>query len=599
MRTLIYALLLSSSLGAQVGPRPDVGHSRSPEVRLSGRVVDGGSAVADATVTIAYRRYPMSTGLGRLAQEISSSIVKSDAQGRWSVKVPAWRNFCVWASKGNRLSPLSEGIKAPKDGLDLALSAATPLRAVIRVDGKAPGRAIPLRVVRHGKDGVPLSRDVESKPDGSVVVDDLPNGEYRVSIGRCGLYLPEPMYLSAGKQQTIDLARGIDLTVALVDAVKKPVAAALVELQDPRAHGQAKSDARGIVRLTGLEPGHGATLRITPPKPYAKQVQALIPGLDPRAASPQHTVSLLDGKSTRGRIVDDQLRPVAGVPILAKGTIHNFGYAVEDVSIATTTDKDGRFAIEQLHPNTVFSVYALHEDGELHPLGSVDPTPGKDPNMGDVAIGHRRVEITAKIEAQNPSPFELRIYGPASEGTIDKWATLLPTKTGTWLSPSLRPGEYVVFAVSRTLGIGRTTLRIRASTQRASESVSIRLVEKKRINGTVRGPDRKPVEGVTLRLASTASRSQEFIDKWADFVANKLLEELFPPKEYPRSVTTGKNGSFVIWSLEASGRYALLANQGRDTHGAGPGEAPPQEGGTVIEGVNALKLPLEVKMQAR
>ncbi len=602
-------VVFASVVFAQSGPQPDRGLAVTPQQKLEGTVVLGGKPAANAEVRVLFRKAPLFNGVSSLARETVERVAHTDDQGAFAIAIPAWRWITVWAHDAGRkhASVPVDGIRAPKTDLRLELVPTGTLSGRLHVAGHAPHAPIDFWFARIAKDehAAPIELHGTTTKDGRFEVTGVLPGRWSMLLtGDYRLRLP----IVAGSMDEapmealdieVELGQRFSCSLTKSGGAGKPIANAHIEFLDALQRYECRSDSAGNFTIVGAPSGPGVTLLIDAPG-VTKFTYTLPPGLSPDMPAPQVRISPPKGVASFGRIVDMNGRPVAGLDIVWRGLVHAQGISVHDISVLTRTDADGKFGTTRLDQNGLFEAFAIKKDGEAQRFAVVDLRPAKHhPDLGTIQLGAHRVEVTVKLRSAVPAPYEMRVYGPKIEGRFAEYLPLVPTGKGTWLTPSLLEGEYAIFAVSPTLGIGRAEAVIKAARQeRATTDATLVLAEPRKLEGIVTDAAGRPAKGVTVALAGLSAEENSGNEKWSDIVAIPLLDKEFPEAKFPRSVKTDKDGKFTLWCHEASGNWDIIARSNPGPSAGPGGQAGPEGGGTVrLRG--ALKLPMPIRIQIR
>lgn len=579
----LIAIALSTGVLAAQGPMPDNGVTTTPVQKLRGRVTQGGSGVENATVHVAWRRLKVELGASARALETVVRTVRTNASGEYSVQVPAWRKVSAWASKGGAASSYRDAIETPSGTVDLALEAGITLRGRFVLEGRALDKQVAFVIDRLGKakDSVPLQRSSVSDAQGRFSVSGLPSGTWqlRVKGDARGLRPSTIQLLDGDSEREIPLVVGARATLRFVRKDGSPDPRVAVEVIDHGVRVGGVADDRGQITLLGLQHGHGTDL-IADPEVGPRRYFTLEPGAAASGDAQGPGVAPIEIRGhnhyqVEGKIFGIDSKPAAGVEVAFCGTIHGAGYPPADFSHIVKTDANGRYVCNQLDQNVVYEVFSVVA-GEYQAIGTVDPRPQFfRAKLDSFRLGSRRVAVTVALpEAGGPHNPELRIYGPKESARQMEYVELVNNKSGQWISPTLLKGEYIVVAFSKQLGFSTAKHLVRATTTgRASESLKMRLLPARKLEGTIVDAARKPMRGIKVAVVFEGGNFENAPQNYQQSVAAELLSKHWPEDKFPRKLSTTADGKFSIMCFEAAGLYDLIASQktgGDAAQGSGP-----------------------------
>ncbi len=567
---------------------------------LSGTVTRENRPVAGALVRLFYRHLPLPKGESSLAAALVERSVRTGEDGGFRIPLPIGRKASLFASKDGATSAILDRIVAGTSDLKLELRPAQDLVLHFRYRRKPPGKEFAVRLRRrsHHPEDAPLEFSGTCGSDGLLRVRGLPEASWKVLLAGGDLpdrRLKKPAFVTNdGKEHVLDLKKAITLEGELLAGgpMGRPVPFAEFELLDGTRLFRGRADAAGRMILPGLDFGPGATLVIRA-EGWGKHVYALEPGLSPEDPAPQFRISLRSGREVSGKVVDISGRPLPNFELVFAGVVHPSGLPVEEMSFLVRTGEDGTFRSSEMDPFSAYDLYAMLPGGEAQQIRTIfsDTSPV---DLGTIKIGSGRVRARLVLGKETvPPPVELRLYGPKEYGEWSKFRRLYRMKDGTYLSPVVADGEYVLIAFSKERGFSRVGLRVsRAPNRPAVLDVRIGIGRIRKIEGVVVDQDAKPVSGRTVSLVPQGGSEEGGPSKWTDIVLETLSEEIFPPKDFPRKAMTDANGKFTIWCLEGGGAYDLYVSSGAP---AEPGQIPSAENtGTRVEHILGRPNPVTV-----
>ena len=591
------ALLLALSLPAQ-----GTGAGLTLRKEVSGTVVLAGKPVANASVHVLGRRLPVDETLLPSSNPTQELVWKTNAQGQFAGQLPCWRFFSIYAAlPGKGVSPIVEGITPPRQDLELTLAPAWNFEGKLVYRGRAPGEVIGMRLQRMSNEhhAVHLVVDGKCSEDGSFAFRDLPPGPWQLRLDGKKRRLSAPFTLTdPSKKYEIPLARAYTLTVRVATAggmAGKNVAGARVRIIDSMQYHETTGDDEGLIVLPGLEKGPGATFLVEAPG-FAKEIYALEPGLSPKDPAPQSFVQTEAGRRRKGRILDVMGNPVPGIVVVFAGIVHPSGVSVGDLSVSVKTDKNGRFSTDALDPEAAFDAKAIVPGGEPMKLGVVQPHRGSE-DMGSFRLGSSRVQVKLTMQkgVQLTPDHKIAIYGPKESGEFTKSEPLVWTQGLEFRSPSLLPGEYVVYFTSKTLGISRRKVFI-ATGVRAKPTTTTQLIiaRPKLIEGTLVNGLGEIVANRGVQLVGAGENPEGGTADWTNLVLETIRMDQQLDKKYPAKVKSDAKGKFKVWCLEASGQYDLLVTRKHpDEAPTGVPPLPPMR----VSNILGRPLPIQIRIE--
>lgn len=300
-----------------------------------------------------------------------------------------------WRPAG-RLASKNETPKAP-----VASTTARPVpprRISGKVTSSASGKPVAGALVWSG--WPPVSPPVRANEEGRFQLEVPPGDGLWLETAAAGFlpaerrYVPQQnvpqQYVPQGTPQTtapvlVKLDPAAEISGKVSDSAGRPVGGVSIQLHPPRAIDQyeessgAWAGADGRFRLTGLKPGsaYKLTARHKGFEPTSVTARTSPTGQPP---PPSVQIVLGEGKTVRGRVVDAEGRPAAGVEILLLD-LRTFRDRQE-----ATTGKEGRFEIRHLSPGT-YTLLAQPPDRaglELPEVEIPSSTPSVD--LGDLKL---------------------------------------------------------------------------------------------------------------------------------------------------------------------------------------------------------------------
>jgi protocatechuate 3,4-dioxygenase beta subunit len=513
---------------------------------VHGRVVDGttGKPVPGARVW---------------AEGVSSSAVRTDRQGKYSLEAP---------SAAPAVRAEAEGFL----GATVALSAKERLRPlVLRPARSAEGRVLDPRgrpvpgaavlVVSQS----PTPKGLPRMEEPIEITTDV-EGRFRVpllALGKIGLavrargFVPasvDGLTLNPGKGVadlgTVSLEAAARLAGRVVDPSERPVAEAEVHLEGrPGGAGPAAvTGAAGQFSLDGLRAGEILSLRV-----FRKGYAAV--NLDPITlpAKEPVTVVLRPAARVSGTVVNEDGAPVSGASLLLTDG--------NRVAGAATSDAGGRFAIEGVEPATL-ALTAL-APGFLPSVRSDLDVPQGGELAGLEVILERGAALEGTVTAPSGEPAPGARITVTESGASGSFAGLglsqaAADEDGRYRLEGVAEGERSIRVEWNGLPPAARSVEVRAGTNR----LDIQLEGGAAVSGRVVTSSGEPVEAAELRLSP--------------------LEETGGA---PPSAISAPDGSFRFAAV-SPGRYRL--------HGARPGYAgPPRDVEVAGDPISDLELRLD------
>jgi uncharacterized GH25 family protein len=365
-----------------------------PYERLSGRVTTkDGRPAANAQVRLE------GAGAGDASFR---ALVRTDADGRFRLKVYSEQAYIITATKGDMAAPYRSSVVVragkPVEGIAMVLGRGTYLRGRVTVgaDEKAVADtrvrafidkgSIPAELTREG-DRIyhPMTIQLRTKTD--------PEGRFEFLLGPGdytirGPARVEPIKVTIPAENppralvhnlVMPRPETGPFTLAVVDAEGKPIAGADVDgayqsMDPPRRFDAARSSAEGLVRLErSLDP-----LVIEAATP--DRTRAGIVRVD--ATATEAKVVVKSTATASGRVVDTGGKPLAGREleygiIVHKGPSSRSPFSYE-FGGTVTTDERGKFALAGLVVGETYQVRTIYIEVKPNAAGPL--------NLGDFKL---------------------------------------------------------------------------------------------------------------------------------------------------------------------------------------------------------------------
>ena len=299
-------------------------------------------------------------------------------------------------------------------------------------------------------------RTTKTDADGGFTFDKLVGRRYSVSA-RTGEMVGGPItqqLTSTSQPVVIRLRKGAALTVRVVaEADGKPVAGAAVEVRD-MIDQKATTDAEGVARFKGVNPGWTG-------------VVATAPGFAPAdggtfvaGATSDAEIRLLmkPGVAVSGKVVDENGAPVANARVVRQNAGRFWGGGGDVKRDGVTTSATGEFQIASV-PSGSFRFVAYHDrlaPGSSEPV-SVD---GVHPTTGVTIVMKPGGTVLGKVVDKNKQPVAFATVQIAPKETVDWqiWGDMRRVTTNT-------RGEFAIRALPRKV------VRLRAEAETAASAV--------------------------------------------------------------------------------------------------------------------------------
>ncbi|GEM_PF-3459367 len=580
---------------------------RSPQdlaaFSISGTVLENGNPAQGVEVIVRNRVIPTYGGHSFYALKTETRTVKTDQKGHFQIQVPPGRLYSVLAKGKGSFSSIHDLISPPDHSLQLKLGPAKSIQGKFSYRGRAPKTKIRFLATRipAATEGVPIQIEGLTDANGTFELKDTPPGTWDIQLKGGDLRMQKPVSLQPGSPPIkIPLVRGIRLSGEIKAGGKfgKPLPGAKIEVLGASMHYQTQADLNGNFSLEGLEYGPGATLLLDA-EGFPKSLTDLEPGLSPHDPAPQIHLQLRPGRRVQAKFIDRNKKPVPGLKVLFRGRLHPSNISVGDITTVLTTDANGSIDSSTLNPHTYYEVMALLPSGEVCPIMDLPASQeGSSVNMGTLNVDGGRVHTKIKAPKESGDfDLEVRAYGPKEAGLPGLYVKLARGPDGTWNSPSLPEGTYMILAISKKMGFARKILQVlRNDKQPTDYNTTLILSPPKKLYGVVLNPAGEPVIDREIKLVSASAPSKQGMNtRWSDMVLEQIWEEVFPAKKFPRSVKTGPRGDFSLWCFESSGTYDLLVSGTADRTG-GQDINDPSKKSYREKGIMGRPMPLTIRM---
>ncbi|MFG0318211.1 MAG: carboxypeptidase regulatory-like domain-containing protein [Planctomycetota bacterium JB042] len=433
-----------------------------PGLRLVGAVRDETDLrpVAEAIVTVSPDRPEAGRMLFQGAPDVLALTGRTDAAGRFSIEGLDYTHYRIEASsEGYAPAVVRRSFIASRgrDEIELSLTL-TPsnaeLRGVVLGDDRPVAGAIVRAVVPPGGADA-HSATARTAADGTFTLRGLTVEAYELTARANGYFAREPVLATPGPdaEVRIELGRTGSLSGRVIagdGAAPESFSAKVLRVEGARGTTRAVRRA-----LPGESPG---TFRATdlPPGRYVVEVDA---GTAARTRSDPVeigeaedadgvVVRLAAGGSVRGRVVDAEGAPVAGVTAHLLPPDFDASSPVAEVLVlephlgrSARTDGDGRFELAHVAAGR-YGVRLLGADGGAGFVPGIDVEEGEVADVGDVELaGAGRLSGVALDVDGRPLP-RARVIA-VSEGTASRRSRLTDSEGRFDLGP-VPAGAYVV-----------------------------------------------------------------------------------------------------------------------------------------------------------
>ena len=538
---------------------------------ITGIVKHDGKPVKNAIVHFRRRKLPLSDGRLSMAIEVVEELAKTDRNGHFKLLLTAWRNYSAYARKNGLISTITDEIAIHFQHLEFELAPMEAVKGKLVYRGKAPGRKIPIRLYRSTAQdlAVPFIVSSVANEDGIFSINELPGARWQLMLGGPERRLVRTVILENGQANNrIELQRAISLDCRISTTGSdsgRPIGAVKIELSDGLQFFTTESDASGMFRLQGLERGPGATFLVEA-NGYRKELLALEPGLSPRDKRPHAQLAMRKGREIRGKLVDLDGKPLAGIGVLLSSRISvTNGLPIHDLSVYMESKADGSFRTTAAEPNGVYDLLLILSDGEPQYLRMIQAEQG-GPDFGTFKVGAQRARAIVKIPTGMSADMELRIYGAKESGAYLDYKTMLPMADGSHITPTMAEGEYLIVAMSKTLGLARGMVHIRQLAKPVTD-VSLTMAKPRLITGKVQDKHGNPMQGYQIRLLQSGSMPGGSSKNWTNIVMDRITDMTYPDKSYPKLAISDEKGEYRLTCHEASGEYDFIVMAPDDRSG--------------------------------
>src|SRR5579863_835397 len=410
--------------------------------RISGRVVrdQGGAPVAGAEVTLLL---PPAQRRDSYVWPLPVRNAQTDGQGNFSFEnLPAGK-YRVWANHekltSRRDTLRGESVVIPELGeqpkpLELRMLAGVAVTAIVK--NQASGQAIPKAIVHFGWSDL-QEDNFATDEDGRVTLQSLTPQRWFIQAWADG-FASQSQWLNLESESDgeVDflLGPGGIIEGVIRDPLGKPVADVGLSVH---AEGSAqqllyvKTNDQGRYRLNHLPLDIPFEITLSK-KDYLVETATV------RASDPKKTHDLIilprpHGGSIVGTVVDQEGRPIVGAELT------NMGLSSNDLC-QTTTDKDGRFRLENLYAGLSGPEITIRAK-KFAPLRfKVKPGPADEPVKFDIALdkGHT-LKGRVKDEAGRPLEGVSVYFGDAGKNPFSDGGQTQTDKQGRFEFDSLPP----------------------------------------------------------------------------------------------------------------------------------------------------------------
>ena len=522
------------------------------EVRLelgpTGGVVDGvvfgpdGAPVENATVVVG-RGSTTGVGMERDGSPPIPALVRTDASGRFhAVGIPAGEQpvqaraigHAPWA--GQCLVPAGASTT-----LRVGLMAGAVVRGVVRDAANAPVANVDVEVGKWADFSHGLTR---SSADGAYELRGLPAGELELkassdAAGRAA----QRVRTEFGRTVTCDLqlSRGIELRVRVLDEKDAPVAEAIVECFANRPSGGdtwfvfARTDAEGWVKAANCPEQGGISVTVR-----ASGFEELrLPDVDPRKSPLELRVLRAPPRTVRitGKVVAPD-----GLPV-GNASVNAYRSDRRDQSGIQPTDTEGRFELGPLVPGT----WTVNVRAPSYPNYSSEPRELAADAVWDLGQVQLLAGGTAIVRVEGDRTDVSFLIIDVAGNT----STNLSESDGALVSGALAPGEYRLLVNGKTVAAQSLPFIVRGG-EKSPLTVKLQPGVRQRFELNASASSTPPTN-VTLHI----HRGTELLVRtWVSLRDGPATEEVcLSPGDYRVSVQVGgrdvANASFSVGATEA------------------------------------------------
>lgn len=554
--------------------------------RVLGSVLDAdtGRPIEGAVVTLTRRGHGvvmMPTASGSL----EPVVVRSDAEGSWTVRdLPPGRYTAV-ASAGGRLPGVVPTFTVVEgqdvQGLAFELSAGgLQLEGVVSDIGGGPVAGATVRA--KGADGLPVT--AVSDDEGRYQLD-LPPGRYEVSIWDANYQdrLERVSLEGAGARLDFELLPAATIAGRVVErGTGVPVVDAVVSFRRTVRYDGSFSTERADLDDTAVTDRQGRfVLRRLSPAEYALDASAdhlatrapaqVVLGI---ADQVEGVVLQADPAFNATGTVFAEGRPSAGLEGLSITTLSR------DAQLTTTSGPDGRFELRGLRPGT--HPLLVVGSSVIPSLMQVSVTIADEDATGLEVPIESGVEVSGRVDPPGVANVELALLESVGgmevmlNGQKIQHAKATAAPDGTFTIPAAPRGTWKVVAEAVDGSIGETEIEVEGD---AIDGLRVAMVSRPAARGRVVDADGAPVERATVILMADDPRAVGRV---------KMLLE-----RSAKSTTTDAQGRFSVVGLQ-SGSYRLRAKDprgivlprlGRDDDRGEPIEIAGDDADASVEGV--------------
>lgn len=411
---------------------------------------------------------------------------------------------------------------------------------VLEADGRTPAASALVRFEGRG-----ATRWVEAGPDGAFVLDGAAPvaGLVRVEAGERGR-VSVAVDGRGSDAGTLRLEPGAVLRGRVVDAASgSGIPRARVVAEAPGGSFVARTDREGRYQMAALPVGP-VSVRVDHPQfvSWKRLAVVLTTGSTTALDAP-----LSPGAALRGRVVDEDGRPVAGalLSLAAGGGDEPFRRSRPSQGPPFRSAPDGTFRVERLLPQGGLVLSARHPDFAPARLAGLGLQSGRTAGPFTLVLT-RGLTLRGRAIDQAGAPVSgARVDLARVERSPDGSAVNIGTRGGSWSQATtvdgrfevagLQPGEFqLTLSAEGFVRERREGLKLGPQ---GLEALEIRMLPGASISGTLRTESGEPVSGL-LVLATAPGTASSFV--------GLMAQEPTPP-----------DGSFVLDGLVPGQPYDL------------------------------------------
>lgn len=491
---------------------------------------DGRGPAAGAKVVAATRIERRAFGSMSFSRVVDAGDGETDEDGRFALRgldegTYQLRASCADPATGDEAGgeavlwrAEAEDVVAPARGVELRLAGPLVFAGRVVDDRGEPVTAFEL-AVESTQDGGPEESQAFKSEDGTFTFARVGAGEWRVEVEADGHVQDQPATVTLphdGTPVELVLLRTASVRGRVLDTGGHPVADALVIVDGGSGDGnpwrgssgpETETDAEGRFLLEDQRPGG---LALTAAADDWADSEVLPLELQPGQELADATLFLRVGGRIEGVVVTPEGEPIPGQRVSYGENTMGFGG-----NGATKTDGAGRFAFEHVTPGewSVTASPSFEEIGEQMQADGASETTFFDV-MGQmisktvVVVDGETVQVYLGGEPKRP----VRVFGvverdgeplvgaqvfAVAEGKaiLQGMKAAVTDEAGRYELTVDRPGAYVVSARLERQGVERDVDVPRADEVRVDLFVPLG-----RIEGTVLGPDGRPLGGARLAI---------------------------------------------------------------------------------------------------